>query len=72
MKQLKCNHTKDWHPTERGMLKPSAKPNTTVRKIENGEVPLWKCPLCDEGLFIDPRSCRKGREESTWSSKTSR
>ena len=60
MRQKKCTHIANWHPTEKRMLRLSAKTNMTVKRKEEGETPLWRCPMCEEGLFIYPRS-RTGR-----------
>ena len=50
--QLMCSHVRDWHSTERRMLRLTVKQTTSARNKDL----LWQCPLCDEGLVIDPRS----------------
>ena len=66
MRQLECNHFRDWHPTQTRMLKLSVRQD--LRPKVGDEVPLWQWSVCQEGFFIDPRS-RVGRKarELPWS-----
>ena len=58
MRQLKCQHIMDWHPTERRMLKQTGFGNTTKGRRRGSAVAV---PGMPRRVFIDPRS-RIGRK----------